>query len=74
MFSSILGCKRSKTERTTIQEFNVADYEFEIEHVKKIDKWTGKIEKDYIDTVLVNVCDFCHDCENENDEPISVRR
>lgn len=74
IFFSLSGCSRTKTERTTIYSFSIADYEFDIDHVRKIDKWSGKVIKEYDDTVLTNVCDYCSDCENENDQPDPVRR
>ncbi|HLP20960.1 MAG TPA: hypothetical protein VK174_11695 [Chitinophagales bacterium] len=71
---AIMGCKRTAKKYKTLQTFTIADYEFEIEQVTEIDKWSGKVKRTYIDTSLMNLCDFCHDCEDSNDEPFSSRR
>jgi len=60
----------TKTERTTIDRFKIKKYEFVVKYVVKTDKSTGEIKKEYYDTILNNICDFCKDCEEEGYEPI----
>jgi hypothetical protein len=61
----------TKTERTTIEQFKIEEYEFEVDYVVKTDISTGKIKKEYYDTILNNICDFCEDCEQDVDyDPI----
>lgn len=64
----IIGCKKHKTIRTKVDTFWVAEYEFEVIRFQKIKKKTYEVVADRLDTILVNLCDFCSECEEIKDD------
>ncbi len=68
------NCSKTRIEYKTIKTFTISSYEFEIDQVKEIEKKSGRVIKEYYDTTLANVCDFCKECEEEQESPDPIRR
>lgn len=64
-----------ETEELIIGGFSISDYVFEVKQIKVFNTQTNSIIKEYNDTILVNLCNFCNDClEDEIDFEGRLRR
>lgn len=68
LFGFLLSCKKYKTVSTTVAKFKISEYEFEVIKRQKVSKKTNQVVEETIDTILVNLCEFCSDCDEFEDD------
>lgn len=62
----LLGCS-DDVRRTAVSDFTISNYEFEVYRVEVRNRKTNILERMYNDTILVNICDFIEECNEEDD-------
>lgn len=67
-FTIFVACKKYKTVRTTVDNFWIAEYEFKVIRKEKVIKKTNEVVEETTDTILVNLCELCSDCDEIEDD------